>query len=182
MTAPTSMPPVLGLAEAAKACNISVSTLRRRKDVLLAAGAIVTPKGWQIPIPALVSLGYLGSTTPPSDTFQETPAAPASKPLADGPHATALVELESLRARLADAEQRAAVAEAVATERERVIQAQAATLRMIERGTPDTPAATPPESPSETPEDIPVAPPVKVPMAAPQGRPRRIWPFGSRRS
>lgn len=180
MTAHNAMPPTLGLAEAAKACNVSVSTLRRRKDILVAAGAIVTPKGWLIPIPALVSLGYLGSTTPPGDTSQDTPMAPTSTPPTDDPHATALVELDSLRSRLADAEQRAAVAEAIATERERVIQAQAATLRMLERGTPDTPPATPHESPSEAPEDTPVTPAVAAPVAPRQGRPRRIWPFGSR--
>lgn len=177
MTVPTSMPPVLGLAEAAKACNISVSTLRRRKDVLVAAGATVTPKGWQIPIPALVSLGYLGSTTPPPGTFQETPVAPTSTPPPEGPRATTLLELDSLRARLAEAEQRAAVAEAIATERERVIQAQAATLRMLERGTSDTPAATPLESPLATPEDTPKTPPASDPERPPVSRARRLLSF-----
>lgn len=176
MSTQKATPPVLGLAEAAKACGISVSTLRRRKEALIAAGATVSPKGWLIPIPALVSLGYLGSTTPPPDI----PVTPTSTPPNDTPHATTLVELDSLRARLAEAEQRAAVAEAIATERERVIQAQAATLRMLERGTPGTSPANPPESPSETPEDTPVVPPMKAPTAALQGRSRKIWPFGSR--
>jgi hypothetical protein len=49
-------------------------------------------------------------------------------------------QLEALREKLAAAETRAAVAEAVAAERDRIIQAQAQTLRMLEPngGSPDT--------------------------------------------
>jgi hypothetical protein len=61
------------------------------------------------------------------------------KPPSDAPADSPLQELEALRkgqadllAKLADAERRAAVAEAVATERERIIQTQATALRMLE--------------------------------------------------
>ncbi|GAA4375598.1 hypothetical protein GCM10023166_26910 [Paeniglutamicibacter cryotolerans] len=152
----------MGLAEAARKCGVSVSTLRRRKDALVDAGATVSDKGWQIPIPALVSLGFLGSTTPPPDAPVTTAVQPATTPPADIPRDTSLVELESLRARLADAERRAEVAEAVATERERTIQVQAVALRMLEVGTPAPMAGGPPGTPgngtpSSTP-DIPVEP------------------------
>lgn len=163
----------MGLAEAARECGISVSTLRRRKESLIEAGATVTPKGWQIPIPALVSLGYLGSTTPPPATFQETPMAPATEPLFENPRDTALAELDSLRARLADAERRAAVAEAIAGERERVIQAQAVTLRMLERGSSGSPSDGLPDTLGETPYDSPLT----APVAASEGRARRRWPW-----
>lgn len=168
----------MGLAEAAQKCGISVSTLRRRKDVLVAAGATVSDKGWKIPIPVLVSLGFLAGTTPPPATRHDTAAQPATVSPADGPHAAALVELDSLRARLADAERRAAVAEAIAGERERVIQVQATALRMLERGTPDAPASAAPDGPSDSPMDTPVVSPV----AAPQGRLHRLLSFGARRS
>jgi septal ring factor EnvC (AmiA/AmiB activator) len=61
-------------------------------------------------------------------------------------------ELDALRVKLAEAEQRAAVAEAIATERERIIQTQAMALRMLEASKapahapsdirPDTPASS----------------------------------------
>lgn len=165
-------PPTMGLAEAARECGISESTLRRRKASLVAAGATVSAKGWAIPIPALVSLGLLGATTPPP--AGSVPAATVSP--ADGPHDATLVELDSLRARLADAERRAAVAEAIAGERERIIQAQAATLRMLERGTHDSPAEGLPDTPGDSSPDNPV----KAPVTTADSRARRWLPFGRR--
>ncbi|MBB2997685.1 hypothetical protein E9229_003958 [Paeniglutamicibacter cryotolerans] len=170
-------PPIMGLAEAARECGISVSTLRRRKEALVTAGATVSPKGWEIPIPALVALGYLGSTTPPP----ASPVTPATKPPGDARVEAALIEVDSLRARLADAEQRAAVAEAIAGERERVIQAQAATLRMLERGTPAGPAESLPDTSDDGYPDNPATAPVKVPLMAPDSRPKRWLSFGRRR-
>lgn len=132
--------PVLGLAEAAKACSVSESTLRRRRPELLAAGATRDSKGaWRIPVPALVELGLLSRQTPPDrppQPLQEAVTAPATQP-----HLEPL--LAEVRAKLAAAEQRAAVAEAVAEERERIIQAQAQTLRMLEAPKPAAPQDQP---------------------------------------
>lgn len=145
MTPPvgTSTAPVLGLAEAAKACGVSESTLRRKRPELLAAGATQTSKGWRIPVPALIELGLMDRTTAPDapdsppQPRQEALTAPATQSPSD-------TLLEALRAKLADAEKRAAVAEAIAQERERIIEAQARTLRMLEaphkKTTPDLPA------------------------------------------
>lgn len=136
MTPPlgTGTAPVLGLAEAAKACGVSESTIRRRRPELLAAGATQTPKGWAIPVPVLVQLGLMDRRTAPdapapSDSLQrprqEALTTPATQSLSD-------TLLEALREKLADAEKRAAVAEAIAAERERIIAVQAQALRMLE--------------------------------------------------
>lgn len=151
MTPPagTSTAPALGLAEAAKACGVSESTLRRRRPEMLAAGATQTSKGWSIPVPVLVELGLMDRTTAPDarhsppQPHQEALTAPATQsptePL-----------LEALREKLAAAEQRAAVAEAIADERERIIAVQAQALRMLE-----APAAALQEAPREQPATAP---------------------------
>lgn len=168
----------MGLTQAAKACGVSVSTLRRRKEQLVAAGTRITDKGWKIPIPALVSLGYLSSTTPP-----ETLVAPLVIPTVDTPSD----ELEKLRLRLVEVETRAKVAEAISAERERIIQVQAAALRMLEMGTSEThtrkPAEWVPDAPSDTPRDTPVEPPEKPQISDKPMPSRRVFKkfFGIRR-
>lgn len=153
--------PTMGLAEAAKACSVSVSTLRRRKEALVAAGATVSDKGWRIPIPALVSLGFLSSTTAGPDTAPAVAVPPHTTSLGATPLQPDTSEVDLLRSQLAEAETRAQVAEAIAAERERIIAAQAMTLRMLEAGRGGTSLSpvknysgtsheSPVESPSET--------------------------------
>ncbi|PQZ85455.1 hypothetical protein CQ018_19720 [Arthrobacter sp. MYb227] len=166
----------MGLAEAAKACGVSVSTIRRRKDILLSAGARITSTGWQIPIPALVSSGLMGGTTPPPDV-SVTPATVSPVGIPDD---MVIQELESLRARLVDAERRAAVAEAQAVERERVIQVQATALRMLEAGTPAWVAPATSDSPSDTRVSDPLPSPASGAVLPSQSRARRLWPFTRR--
>lgn len=123
--------PTLGLAEAAKVCGVSVSTLRRKRPDLEANGAVQTDKGWRIPVTALIALDLMSRTTDaPHETHHETPVTPAMTPPLDA----LSEELDALRSKLAAAEQRAAVAEAVAAERERLIQSQAMALRMLGAG------------------------------------------------
>lgn len=169
----------MGLTQAAKACGVSVSTLRRRKDQLLAAGTKITDKGWQIPIPALVSLGYLSGTTPASGTSPEEPMTPPVEPPVTPTVGTASNEVEELRLKLVEAETRAQVAEAISAERERIIQVQAAALRMLEMGTSDTPTKTTvegvPDTPSDTPVDTPVAPPENLHIPAPKQPSRGVF-------
>lgn len=172
----------MGLTQAAKACGVSVSTLRRRKEQLVAAGTKITDKGWQIPIPALVSLGYLSSTTPASDTPPEIPVTPLVESPVIPPVETPSNEVENLRLKLVEAETRAQVAEAISAERERIIQVQAAALRMLERGTSGIPTSTPVEGVPDTPSDNPVKPPQNPHIAAPpqpsQGVFKKIFRFG----
>lgn len=133
----------MGLAEAAKACGISVSTLRRKRTDLEAHGAAQTASGWHIPVTALIALGLMERVTAP--------------PSHDTPSGTLTGEIDTLRSQLAAAEKRAAVAEAIAAERERVIQTQAMALRMLEAAkapapaAPDADASAPPEGPATAP-------------------------------
>lgn len=164
-TAPPGVP-TLGLAEAAKACGVSVSTLRRKRPELMALGAAQTGNGWHIPVTALISLGLMGRTSDaPHDSRHDTPMMPA---MAAPPDALT-DELEALREKLADAEKRAAVAEAVAAERERIIQAQAMSLRMLEAA--KAPAQDPP---TDTTSDAP-APLPQTSQEAPASSGERRW-------
>lgn len=148
MTPPVGVP-TLGLAEAAKACGVSVSTLRRKRPELTANGAAQTANGWRIPVTALIALGLMDRTTDAHhESRHDTPTAPVMMATTTGASDALAGELDALRAKLADAEQRAAVAEAVAAERERIIEAQAMALRMLEAS--KTPA---PEAPTPPPND-----------------------------
>jgi hypothetical protein len=140
MTPPSGVP-TLGLAEAAQACGVSLSTIRRKRPELKALGAAETAHGWQIPVTALITIGLMGRTT---EARHDTRVKPGVKPATAGPTknpsdtpSTALrAQLDALRIQLADAEKRAAVAEAVAAERERLIEVQQAALRMLEAPKP----------------------------------------------
>jgi hypothetical protein len=168
MTPPAGVP-TLGLAEAAKACGVSVSTLRRKRPELSAHGAAQTANGWRIPVTALIALGLMDRTTDTRHESQhDTPMTPTTTPPADA----LIAQLDALRTALADAERRAAVAEAVATERERTIQTQAMALRMLEAS--KAPATPTPTAPTEPAEPAPPAPSNEDPKHAPK---RAWWPF-----
>lgn len=138
-----SGPPVLGLAEAAKACGLSVSTVRRRKRDLISHGATVSETGWQIPVPALVALGMLDRATPPPAADSRDPDTRPDTP-GDRAELDRLRELlDQAERRAVQAEQRAAIAEAVAAERDRIIAAKDQTLRMLEAA--PVPAAVEPD-------------------------------------
>lgn len=173
VTTPPVGVPTLGLAEAAKACGVSVSTLRRKRPELAAHGAAQTAKGWRIPVTALIALGLMGRT---SDTHQEsrhdTPSIPAMTASTTGADDALAGELDALRAKLANAEQRAAVAEAVAAERERIIEAQAMALRMLETSKTPAPAPTT-DAPSEGPATAPAPVPDNVEKSG--SAPIRLW-------
>jgi hypothetical protein len=169
VTTPPAGGPTLGLAEAAKACGVSVSTLRRKRPELEANGAAQTAKGWRIPVTTLIALGLMDRTTDTRhDSQHDTPMTPTTTPPSDA----LIAQLDALRAALADAEQRAAVAEAVAAERERMIQTQAMALRMLEASkAPATPTPTAPTEPIESPMQ---APSKEDHKHAPK---RAWWPF-----
>lgn len=147
----SSTGPTLNMAEAARACGVSVSTLRRRRDALEAHGATRHDGSWVIPIATLVSLGLMPKVTPP-----DTPSPDGLTPVMTGQDdvpVTALKEaLAEAERRAAAAEQRAAVAEAVANERERIISSQALSLRLLEAGAaPSAEQVEPTSSPGPAP-------------------------------
>lgn len=126
--------PVLNLADAARACGLSVSTLRRHRDVLIAHGATRHDASWAIPISALIAAGLMPSVTPP-DAPPPDGVTPVMTPHDDAPMTALRDALAEAERRAVDAERRAAIAEAVATERERIIDAQALALRLLEAPT-----------------------------------------------
>lgn len=174
MTA-TTRPPVMGLAEAAKACGVSVSTVRRKRDELREHGAAETAAGWQIPVTALIAVGLMTRTT----------EAPAS----DTPDDALKGELDALRHQLAEAQLRAAVAEeraagaqALVAAHERIIETQAMALRMLEKGStrpdPEPLAERPSEAPSAASDAVSPTVPPDATRPTPQGGPgllRRLF-------
>lgn len=165
------------MREAARVAGVSVSTLRRRRDELTAAGAVIDPNGWQVPITALIAVGLVpgeGHHTDDNDTAAtETPEAsdaaakdaPGGDP-DDGPHAVVRVrELEQKVRELSEQlhlwQRRAEVAEARAEERARSLdvlrianESERLALRMLtSQHAPTTtpaPADTPPAPPEDT--------------------------------
>jgi len=125
----------LNLKSAAVHAGVSVSTIRRRKDALIAAGATVEPSGWVIPLHALeVVFGVSGDT--PVDTPVDTPTD------------AALVEqLRAENARLwQQVEQQSRTIERQA-EAHAVISAQLTKLGQLEAGEMQ-PVPTPTEKPA----------------------------------
>lgn len=80
---PTEIPHIdtYSLKQAAEVAGVSVSTMRRRKDALILAGATVSDRGWKITPEALAKVfGVSGDT--PSETQQDTPVdTPNDSPL-----------------------------------------------------------------------------------------------------
>lgn len=133
-TTPAQAGAVFTLAEAAQVAGVSTSTIKRRRGDLLKSGAVSTPQGWQVPVAALVAVGLLDGVTghaPGVDPVRDLSVTP-------GPW-TGVDPLEpvvnQLRQALADAERRAAVAEAISVERDRLIEAQSRTIAALETRT-----------------------------------------------
>ena len=105
---------LLGLREAAAACGVSVSTMRRRRHELLAMGATAKDDGWQIPPSALVAIGMLdkvnGAGDAPSPVIDLTVTPPSATPAGDDVERLRR-EIGVLREDLRDSLERAARAE-----------------------------------------------------------------------
>lgn len=117
----------LTLKAAAARAGVSVSTVRRRKDALIAAGATVDPSGWVIPVAALEAV-FLTPSERAHDTPSDTPVdTPSDSPLIE--------QLRAENARLWDqVEQQARTIERQA-EAHAVISAQLTKLGQLEAGT-----------------------------------------------
>lgn len=127
--------PTLGLAEAARACGVSPSTVRRRRDALEALGATVSPAGWVIPITALFGVGLMPRVTPP-DTPSSLVVTPGTTPPGDIP------EVIELRQALTLERTRREAAEMLAAAERRRADDLAQALRLLEPARP-SPALVP---------------------------------------
>lgn len=164
---------VFTMREAAQVAGVSVSTLRRRRDDLVAAGAVIDPAGWQVPITALIAAGLLPGEgqhhTPTTGTPQTHPGpGPSVASSGQGSAAQHQHELRRLQERVQELveevghwRRRAEVAEARAEERGRSLEtlrianeSERLALRMLtSQHAPTTtpaPADTPPAPPEDT--------------------------------
>lgn len=112
----------LSLKQAAEVAGVSVATMRRKRLQLQAVGAVCEPDGWHVSTAHLAAVGLLDRVTAEQQGVS-TMAPPLIPPQG---------EIEALRGRLAEAEKRAAIAEAVAAERLVTIEAQRQALRLLE--------------------------------------------------
>lgn len=134
---------VFTMKEAASVAGVSVSTLRRRREDLIGAGADISPDGWRVPMTALVACGLIAGEGPQREQQHGRPQVqPQEAP-------ETLAQLEELTAQVRDLERevaewrrRAEVAEARAEERGRALDAlqvanegERLALRMLTAGT-----------------------------------------------
>lgn len=159
----------LTLHEAARAFDVSLATLHRRRKSgdLESVGAFKDKGAWKIPRQGLARLGFqelIPPVSPGQTTIEDalrgsesvtTPMPLRSHETASETSDTAR-EVQRLKDELNAALRRAEVAEAVSRERDRMIEVQARELARLEAGPSaatnrDTTPQTPPETPSETP-------------------------------
>lgn len=134
---------VFSMKEAANVAGVSVSTLRRRREDLIGAGADISADGWQVPMTALVACGLIAGEGPQREQ-------PGGRPQMQSQEASDMsAQLEELTAQVRDLERevsewrrRAEVAEARAEERGRALdalqvanEAERMALRMLTAGT-----------------------------------------------
>lgn len=161
-------PPVFTMREAAEVAGVSVSTLRRRREDLIAAGAGITESGWQVPMTALIGAGLIDGEGPrreeaAPETVSETKDEPQKDEQRDANRSARVEELlEALRETERQRDEwrrRAEIAEAVSEERRHSLDALRAAneserlaLRMLTAGDSPRPRPTAPEQAAGKPE------------------------------
>ncbi|MFF7816078.1 helix-turn-helix transcriptional regulator [Streptomyces sp. NPDC007945] len=89
--------PMLNQREAAAACGVSRSTIRRRREAGLLPGSVEDPeRGWLIPVEALLAAGFT-LNAPSSPDAATSPAGADAGVVAAGTVAELRAELERLR-------------------------------------------------------------------------------------
>ena len=141
----TPQRPKLSVAAAARATGAARTTIQRALKEGRLPNAVQNGNAWSIPVEDLLAAGFTLQHQGRS-VSQERAAAPAADtaPLETLADPTTAAELAELHKALAVEQARREAAEAVALERLRTIEAQAAHLRMLEAG----PSSTAPETPS----------------------------------
>lgn len=121
-----------GMKRAAEVAGISVSTIRRHKDLLRKHGAIIEPEGWKVPMSALVAADLMRPQTPP-EKMPATEQGSTSKAVSAEQGVDVLLELERLRHRAELAEERQRSAEQRAQAAKELADALTETLRVERR-------------------------------------------------
>jgi DNA-binding protein H-NS len=159
------------MKRAAEVAGVSVSTIRRNKELLREHGAVLDPDGWKVPMSALIASGLMRRTTPPD---QPAPVHRGAEVPTEAlmPERVRELERELLeeRHRRELAEERQRAAEAVAHERGEALEDVRTAMRMLTAG-PTTTTTTAPET---APEAAP-GPPESERPAQRHAAPRRTW-------
>lgn len=116
---------VFTMREAADVAGVSVSTLRRRRTELTAAGAIIDASGWQVPMTALIAVGLIPGEGEHPTRAQRPAAASAAHPAEDdeaGTERQLRGQVRELTEQVTEWRRRAEVAEARAEERGRSLE------------------------------------------------------------
>lgn len=136
-----------GMKRAAEVAGVSVSTIRRNRELLREHGAVLDPDGWKVPMSALIASGLMRRTTPPD---QPAPAPRGDQASIEMPVPERVRELErellDERHRRELAEERQRAAEAVARERGEALEDVRTAMRMLTAG-PITAETKVPETP-----------------------------------
>ncbi|MFG2623287.1 helix-turn-helix transcriptional regulator [Streptomyces sp. NPDC048507] len=179
--------PMLTQREAAAACGVSRSTIRRRREAGDLPGSVEDPtRGWMIPVDALLAAGFRLNAPAPADPAPEALAGPAAPADGQGQDAAALrTELDRIRAEhalaLAEARfgQQLAQAEAehlrvqLAERGERIADLQRAVAALTPA--PERAALTPAPGGPTVPGQAQAEPASAPAPAAEAGGPRRRW-------
>jgi hypothetical protein len=122
----TSSEETFSVNGAAKLTGFSVPTIRKRLPELKRAGAVMAGDSWAIPLSALHAVGLM------SKIEASNPETVAGQVTGQSLQVETRQEIERLRGALSVAEQRAAVAEAVAAERLQALERADRALLMLE--------------------------------------------------
>lgn len=125
----TSTEETFSVNGAAKLTGFSVPTIRKRLPELKRAGAVMSGESWAIPLSALHTVGLM------SKVESSTPERVSNQVTGQTFYPETRQEIEALRAKLSEAEKRAAVAEAIAEERRQALERADRALMMLETST-----------------------------------------------
>lgn len=128
--------PVLSVKQAAEAAGVSRATVYRKLEALMEHGATRDETGTWIPFSALITVGLAPRTSPAEVSRETRPATRETRPeTRETDSETELRErLREAEDRIRDLQHAKALAEAIAAERERVIEVQSRALRLLEAG------------------------------------------------
>ncbi|MFD4865280.1 helix-turn-helix transcriptional regulator [Streptomyces sp. NPDC058412] len=157
--------PLLTQREAAAACGVSRSTIRRRREAGELPGSVEDPaRGWMIPVDALLAAGFRLNAPAPADQAAPDAAGTAGPSDGEGQDAAVLrAELARMNAEhalaLAEARYGQKLAEAEAEHLRRELAARGEHIADLQRAVaaltpaPERPALNPPAVPGQAQAD-----------------------------
>jgi hypothetical protein len=158
--------PTFNLAQAAKVCQVSPSTLRRSRDRLVEGGATFHDRSWKIPLSALIYAGFIPSAPSTDRSWKAVSDRSVigqndrSDRSLEGqnerpPENPAAQELDELRTEVQRLTHALEIAEVKNAGLERLVETQQLALRALEKAPSDP---TPPAEPQQSTQPSPARP------------------------